>query len=160
MTTAATGPQASSVVSGDLAEGARLTARVGNVEFPVGSDSQGPSPYDLLSSSLAACTVMTIRFHAARMRYPVSHVDVAVSYHRELENQQPYFERAITLEGPLNEGQRDNLMRAANMCPVAKALSTQIRTRRAEIMEDQSVGGPADYSHDLQELSIPNIDPD
>jgi putative redox protein len=149
----------SAVVSGDLGDGGSLSARTGSVAFPVGAESHGPNPYDLLSTSLAACTLMTIRFQASRMRYSLSHVDVAVAYHHGVGGRD-YFDRTIKLEGELDEAQREHLMRAANMCPVGKALNAEIRTRSADAPENPASGGPASYPDDLRELSIPNIDPD
>ena len=64
------GARAPAVVSDGLAGGA-FRARVGTSEFAVGGQS-GTDPYELLSVSLAACTAMTLRFHALRRKYSVS----------------------------------------------------------------------------------------
>jgi putative redox protein len=148
---------ANSVVIGDPNG---VSAKVGNVEFPVGAASEGPTPYDLLSTSLAACTAMTVRFHARRNHYPLSHIDVAVSYHHAAEGERDYFERTIRLGGNLDDEQRARLMLAANMCPVAKALAKEIRTRAAESPISTTLMARASYQDDLNMLSIPNIDPD
>jgi len=84
--TPGTRPIAQAVVVGGL-DDAMLTGRAGVSEFPIGGpDGRGgmasrPNPYDLLSVSLAACTAGTIRLHARHKNYPLSHVEVAVSYH-------------------------------------------------------------------------------
>ena len=67
------------------------------------------------------------------------------------------FERSITLEGNLVDDERAQLMQAANMCPVGRALglSADIRTN-----DNVSVGRAASYDDNLSELPIPNIDPD
>jgi putative redox protein len=87
-------PAAQAVVAGGIDTDTLLTGRAGAVEFLVGGASElggsasGPNPYDLLSASLAACTAMTIRLQARHRKYPLSHVEVAVSY--------PHFIRTIT----------------------------------------------------------------
>jgi len=64
------GARAQAVVSDGLAGGA-FRARVGTSEFAVGGQS-GTDPYELLSVSLAACTAMTLRFHAGNTPSPTS----------------------------------------------------------------------------------------
>jgi putative redox protein len=107
--------------------------------------------------SLAACTAMTIRLQARRRKIPLSHVEVAVSYHHGGDGGRDSFERSITLEGNLGDEERAQLMQAANMCPVGRSLglSADIHTN-----DNVSVGRAASYDGDLSELPIPNIDPD
>jgi uncharacterized OsmC-like protein len=116
--------------------------------------TSGADPYELLSASFAACTAMTVRFHALRRKYPLSHLKVAVSYRRGVEDGRDVFERAITLQGDLDEGQRAQLIRDANMSPVGRTLglSADIRTRDNVSGEDAS-SSPATYEDDLRELS-------
>jgi putative redox protein len=153
-------PRPQAIVAGDLDDAGALNGRAGASEFSIGgpdSRAAGANPYELLSASLAACTAMTIRFQARRRKFPLSHVEVAVSYHHGRDGGRDAFERSITLEGSLGDDERAQLMQAANMCPVGRTLglSADIRTN------DNVRGGPAaSYDDDLSELSIPNIDPD
>ena len=153
-------PQAE--VAGDLDDSGTLNGRAGasvfSISDPFGRGGiAGATPYELLSASLAACTAMTIRLQARKWRIPVSHVDVAVSYHHGGDRGRDTFERSIRLEGHLREGERAQLMRAADMCPVGRTLglSADIRTN-----DDVSVGPAASYDDDLSALPIPMIDPD
>jgi putative redox protein len=100
---------------------------------------------------------MTIRLQARRRKIPLSHVEVAVSYHHGRDRGRDSFERSIRLEGNLRDGERAQLMQAADMCPVGRTLglSADIRTN-----DNVSVGSAASYDDDLSELPIPNIDPD
>jgi organic hydroperoxide reductase OsmC/OhrA len=67
----------------------QVEARVGSSAFlldePVaaGGRGSGPNPYDLLSSALGACTVMTIRLYANRKGWPLSQVRARVAHHRD-----------------------------------------------------------------------------
>lgn len=154
-------PQA--VVAGDLDGCGTLNGRAGASEFPVGGPdgrggtAAGANPYELLSASLAACTAMTIRLQALRRKFPLSRIEVGVSYRHGADGGRDSFERSIRLEGNLSEEERAQLMQAANMCPVGRTLglSADIRTN-----DDVRVGQAANYDDDLRELPIPNIDPD
>lgn len=151
-------PQA--VVAGNLDGSGTLNGRAGTSEFPIGGPdgrggtAAGANPYELLSASLAACTAMTIRLQARKRKFPLSRVEVAVSYHHGGDGRRDSFERFITLEGNLGEEERAQLMQAANMCPVGRTLglSADIRTN-----DNGSVGRTASYDDDLSELPIPNI---
>ena len=152
-----------SVVSGDLDGTSLLNGRAGASEFAIGGPDglghtiPGANPYELLSASLAACTALTIRLQARQRKIPLSHVKVAVSYHHAAKGERDVFERSVTLAGELGEAERALLKRAAKACPVGRTLglSADIRTNEAV-----SAGREANYQDDLNELPIPNIDPD
>jgi putative redox protein len=80
-------PRPQAVVAGDLDGAGTLNGRAGASVFSIGGPdgrggtAAGANPYELLSASLAACTAMTIRLQARRRKIPLSHVEVAVSYH-------------------------------------------------------------------------------
>ena len=156
-------PRPQAVVAGDRDGAGTLNGRAGASEFSIGGldgrrgTAAGANPYELLSASLAACTAMTIRLQARRRKIPLSHVEVAVSYHHGGDGSRDSFERSIRLQGDLGEDERAQLMQAAKMCPVGRTLgfSADIRTN-----DDVSVGRAASYDDDLSELPIPNIDPD
>ena len=156
-------PYPQAVVTGDLDGAGTLNGRAGTLEFSIGGPdgkggtAAGPNPYELLSASLAACTAMTIRLRARRRKIPLSHIEVAVSYHHGGDRGRDTFEHSITLAGNLGDDERAQLMQAANMCPIGRTLglSADIRTN-----DNVSVGRAASYDGDLNELPIPNIDPD
>src|SRR6516162_4097714 len=156
-------PRPQAVVAGDLDGAGTFNGRAGASVFSIGGPdgrggtAAGTNPYELLSASLAACTAMTIRLQARRRKIPLSHVEVAVSYyHHGGDRGRDSFERTITLEGNLFDGERAQLMQAANMCPVGRilGLSADIRTN-----DNVSVGRATSYD-DLSELPIPNANPD
>jgi putative redox protein len=105
---------------------------------------------------------MTIRLHARHKKYPLSHDEVAVSYHHAPQGGRGSFERAITLQGSLDDDQRAQLLRGANMCPVGKTLglSAEIHTTSDGRRPPTVANAPADYANDLEEFSVANIDPD
>jgi putative redox protein len=156
-------PRPQAEVGGDLDGAGTLNGRAGASEFSIGGPdgrggtTAGANPYELLSASLAAFTAMTIRLRARRRKFPLSHVEVAVSYHHGGDGGRDSFERSIRLEGNLSNEERAQLMQAASVCPVGRTLglSADIRTN-----DNVSRGRTASYDDDLSELPIPNIDPD
>lgn len=105
-----------------------------------GGNDFGPSPYELVSAGLSACTVMTIQMYARRKGWPVDNVEVHTSYSKshaeDCENCESdnakidTFHREIKLTGNLDDKQKARIMQIADKCPVHKTLhsKTQIIT--------------------------------
>ncbi len=101
----------------------------------IGGFDAGPSPYDLLSAALGACTSMTMRMYAERKGLPLARAIVEVRHgkvHMEATEgatagkatQIDRFERIIRLEGPaLTAADRERLLSIADRCPVHRTLS-------------------------------------
>lgn len=110
----------------------------------MGGADLGPSPYQLLSAGLGACTTMTIRLYARRKSIPLAHVACDVTHDRchsedcdTAEGAGPkldVFSRVIRLEGDLSAEQRAALLAIADRCPVHRTLHGQavIKTRLAD----------------------------
>ncbi|MDC9719919.1 MAG: bifunctional alpha/beta hydrolase/OsmC family protein [Gammaproteobacteria bacterium] len=110
-----------------------------------GGTNQGPSPYQLVSSGLGACTTMTLRMYAQRKKWPLDHVYVDVTHNKrhidacnecdaealEKPIKKDIFTREITLIGNLTQAQKEQLLAIADKCPVHKTLHGQavIETR-------------------------------
>jgi putative redox protein len=107
----------------------QVEARMGDSTFlmdePIsaGGLGSGPNPYDLLSAALGACTTMTIRLYAAHKDWPLGQVRVAVRHSRASLNSRDSFALDISLEGPLDSGQRARLLEIAERCPVHLTLA-------------------------------------
>lgn len=98
-----------------------------------GGNDLGPTPYELLTAALGACTAMTLQIYARRKQYPLHEVAVEVEHERlhaddcadcmePKEGRIEVLRRRIVLRGPLSEEQRDDLLRVASRCPVHKTL--------------------------------------
>jgi putative redox protein len=86
----------------------------------LGGKDAGPSPYDLLTSALAACTAITLRMYAERKQWPVTAVHVDVHYVREGDKQ--HIDRALTIEGNLDDEQKKRMADIAERTPVTLTL--------------------------------------
>ncbi len=97
-----------------------------------GGDFLGPTPYQLVSAGLGACTSMTVRMYARRKGIALEHIQVDVIHDNihaeECESCEQntgkvdHFERKITLTGALNNEDRQRLLVLADKCPVHKSL--------------------------------------
>jgi putative redox protein len=84
----------------------------------------GPTPHDLVSAGLAACTTQTLRLYAKRKGWALGAVQVSVSHRRDITVRPvDIFDRTISLGGPLDEEQRQHLLEIAEKCPVHKLLT-------------------------------------
>jgi len=90
----------------------------------VGGGDTAPAPYELLLSSLGACTSITLKMYAARKGWPLTEVDVTLTLETTETGSQ--IDRQIVLHGELSDEQRERLLQVANACPVHKLLSRPI----------------------------------
>ncbi|WP_399678638.1 alpha/beta fold hydrolase [Xenophilus sp.] len=89
----------------------------------VGGLGSGPTPYDLLSSALAACTTMTLRHYADGKGWPVGRIRTAVNHRRDAAHAgADVFSRQVSIDGPIDEAQRAQLLDVAKRCPVHRTL--------------------------------------
>ena len=117
----------------------------------VGGLATGPSPYELLSAGLAACTVMTLNLYAARKGGDLSGLEVEVGHSRI--DGGDVFTRQIRFPDQLDFDQRTRLLEMADKCPVHRTLDggAKIVTVVAERIEP-SLGGepPVQHEQDME----------
>lgn len=99
----------------------------------VGGLGSGPSPFDLLSAALAACTTMTLRLYADSKGWPVTRIRTAVGHEKQPDDAHPdLFNGRIAIEGALDAEQRARMMEIAERCPVHRTLERGSRFTLAE----------------------------
>lgn len=101
-----------------------------------GGSFLGPTPYQLVSAGLGACTSMTIRMYARRKNIPLEHVQVDVTHDKihaqdcdsceQTSGKIDQFERKITFTGDITDEQRQRLLAIADKCPVHRSLEGEI----------------------------------
>lgn len=101
----------------------------------VGGNDFGPTPYQLLASSLAVCTAMTLRMYADRKGFDVKEIKIHVNHSKRYSDDAgsnakaariDHFERMVEVEGNIDEEQRKRLVEIANRCPVHRTLEGEI----------------------------------
>ncbi len=135
------------VASLDSEDGFTTSMKVGNhymvADEPTsfGGNDFGPSPYELVSAGLSACTAMTVQMYVQRKGWALKNIEVHTTYGKshaedceDCESDSAKidtFHRAIKLNGDLNEKQIARILQIADKCPVHKTLhsETQIITK-------------------------------
>jgi putative redox protein len=92
-----------------------------------GGNGTGPRPTQLLATSLAGCTAITIELYAKRKGWELDGLEVAVDMSSEGDGLPAHavpthFAVEVTLPEGLDDEQRRKLMAIAEKCPVHKLL--------------------------------------
>lgn len=117
----------------------QLAMRAGKAAFiadepeSAGGLGSGPTPFNLLSAALAACTTMTLRLYADRKGWPVDRIRTGVTHRKEKGEDKPdIFSRRVEIEGTLDDAQHAELISVADRCPVHRTLETGSRFEATE----------------------------
>jgi putative redox protein len=99
-----------------------------DVSVEEGGEGSGPNPHDLYDAALGACTALTALWYAKRKNIPVEGIEVSVERDASQERAGIYrLSATLTLTGNLSAAQREEILRAAQKCPVHK-LMTEVTT--------------------------------
>ncbi len=103
----------------------------------VGGEDMGPSPYQLLTSALGACTAMTMRMYADRKGWDISEIRVHLNHEKKhsddcadcekSSSKIDHFERLIEIDSQLDDSQIARLLEIANKCPVHRTLEGEVK---------------------------------
>jgi uncharacterized OsmC-like protein/alpha/beta superfamily hydrolase len=114
-------------------------ALVADEPASVGGTGAGPSPYDLLSAALAACTSMTLKMYASHKKLDLESATVRVRHGRihaadcrdceTRDGRIDQFERELLLVGNLSDEQRHRMLEIADRCPVHRTLHSEVKVR-------------------------------
>ncbi len=107
----------------------------------VGGDNFGPSPYELVSAGLAACTAMTLQMYAKRKKWDLEEVIVHTDHHKiyiddcdscvtgdfqdSSKQKIDKIDRVISVHGDLSQEQKNRLKEIAGRCPVHRTLESK-----------------------------------
>lgn len=101
-----------------------------------GGNDFGPSPYQLVASGLAACTVMTLRMYASHKNWDLKEVYCHVRHDKthiedcgDCENPMAKidkFTRELEIIGELDNAQKQRLLEIADKCPVHRTLEGKV----------------------------------
>lgn len=122
----------------------------------VGGLDSGPTPYELLSAGLGACTAMTCRMYAERKGWPLTRVLVEVGHTARTTSEPDRFLRKIAFQGGLDEAQHVRLLEIADRCPVHRTLTESATVGTERLADDQPDAGVEtcveDHVHRMEEV--------
>jgi putative redox protein len=117
----------------------------------VGGDDFGPSPYQLLSSALGACTAMSLRMYAERKKWDLGEIQIHLKHvkiyvedqyqtiddNESIRNKIDVIDRVLEFSGDLTDEQKKRLLEISNRCPVHRTLedAVLIKTRIKDATE-------------------------
>jgi len=130
-------------ITAELTSGTQVTISNGRHTWradepvDVGGNDTGPTPYELLVGSLAACTLITLALYCRHKQLPLKAVTATYEHGRihakdceECEEpKKGYIDRItsrVRIAGDFDEEQRKRLSQIVERCPVHKTLAAGV----------------------------------
>ena len=130
-------------ITAELREGTQTAIRTrqftwrGDEPPTAGGTDAGPTPYEMLLGSLAACITITLRVYADHKGIDLTGVDVAMEFDRVHaddcmdcdDRKAGWIDRIqtqVTIHGSFDDAQRTRLAQVAQRCPVHKTLANGV----------------------------------
>ncbi|MBC73538.1 MAG: osmotically inducible protein OsmC [Muricauda sp.] len=92
----------------------------------LGGGNLGFTPTELLESSLAACTAMTIRMYADRKGWDLEQAEIKVGFKRNMTTGEVTFKKEIELFGNLSGEEREKLLEMGSKCPIERMITGKV----------------------------------
>jgi len=92
----------------------------------IGGQDLGFTPSQLLASSLASCTGITLRMYADRKGWNLEETMIDVTFDNKPETKEHKMTMNIRVFGTLDETQKNRLLEIAHNCPIHKLLEKAI----------------------------------
>lgn len=112
---------------------------VADEPFAKGGDHLGMNPFEILASSLGACTAITLRYYAQKKDLDLGFFQVKVTFHQAVNTSTGQltstFKRELYFDKDTPEPLLEKYKEIAEKCPVHRALLGSI------LIETQAYGG-------------------
>jgi len=131
-------------ITAELTSGTQVTISNGRHTWradeptSAGGNDTGPTPYELITGSLAACTLVTLALYCRHKQIPLKSITATYEHGRihaedceECEEPRKGFLDQITsrvrIAGDFDDATRERLARIVERCPVHKTLANGVR---------------------------------
>ena len=96
-----------------------------------GGKDLGPDPYSLLLSSLASCTLITMRMYIDRKGWNIPGIAVNANLYQEIKEGKKItiIDQDIIFLSEVEEEQKTRLIEIAKRCPISKIIEGDLKVR-------------------------------
>lgn len=124
-----------------------------------GGTDEGPDPYSLLLSSLASCTLITLRMYIDRKQGEIPSITVETNLYQYTKDGKmiTVMDRDIRYVGTVTDDQRKRLTEIAEACPISKILQGDIQVRTFAYDEIETVKQIKYSNDDITVLWKPDV---
>lgn len=97
----------------------------------MGGKDMGPDPYTLLLSSLASCTLITMRMYADRHGWDIPEIRVETNMYEEEKDgaKVAVIDRDVIIDSAATDEQKVRLRQIADHCPISRILHGDLKIR-------------------------------
>jgi putative redox protein len=88
----------------------------------IGGMNKGPTPIDILCSSLASCMLITLKMYINHKKWPIDTIEAQVDYKINPIDKSPIFDVVVSINADIDILQEKRLLKIAHACPVHKIL--------------------------------------
>jgi len=123
---------------------------IGDEPVKSGGADTGPDPYTLLLSSLATCTLITLRMYIERKGWDIPNIAVNVNMFqtKQGEDTSNFLDRDISFPGAVVDAEQKNrLSEIAQACPISKIIEGNLKVRTF-VYHEEDVDKKLKYAND------------